>query len=74
MPLVEPVLGAGRTAGTYATILAVSTIITRLMHAAAAQPVLWWLGIGVTAQEKVPAAPSAVTPAAESGPSAPTGA
>lgn len=45
VPLVGPVLGAGRTAAAYGIVVGVAAAVTRVMHSAAAAPVLRWLGL-----------------------------
>jgi hypothetical protein len=45
IPLVGPYLGVGRTAAAYGVALGVAAVVTRVMHSAAAAPVLRWLGL-----------------------------
>jgi hypothetical protein len=54
VPLVGPVLGAGRTAAAYGVALSVAAIVTRVMHSAAAAPLLKWLGLAIPGGEQAP--------------------
>jgi hypothetical protein len=47
VPLVAPVLGAGRTAAAYAVAVGVAAVVTRAMHSVYAAPLLRWLGLSV---------------------------
>lgn len=46
LPLLAPVMSTGRAAAAYGVVVGVGAVVTRVMHSAAAAPVLRWLGLG----------------------------